>query len=585
MNAAQQAAFQNSPFMQGVRKCEDLCWKFTCSRDEARAKRDPSFQPSDEDFNAPKAHAYEKAIDYYKVLGLDDYASLDEVKKAYKKLSLVYHPDKTAGLSAEQKEEYSGIFMELKNAYLTLGDQATRRQYDRDRDRDQAQYELNGWKPKKRAHFDASEMLKKLQEMQKPPGQLVDVPMSAKLEKFVYGGHKKIQRQRRVKDFVGFSTETRLYRVDIPRGAAEPHECLFRRQGDHNEHTSPDSLNFKISAKPHAVVERQGCDLVCKAVVHLGEGSLRSPYVSAQAPSVNGRHILLWGRNPFVDCQGVTGGNLRVRLRGEGVSEAGVLKVACRLGAVPAGAARPAEQAEAAAWRGAGVETGVFPVQHMQTEAKVWLRLPTRATVADVRAKITQVLNLPRGSSVKILQAVRGGFSSFADSHPIRGESLLRCAGTPWADVSLTPNALLDMLRQVVSEMETEAFQVDVARSRAGFQTSEQAGQAAQRVVLQRLAEHLPDFGHEPTPEALLRNFAAAFSTFHGKPGEVATLFERVGSLEMLTRGSVAPDGLPGGGGARTPGRRSAKRFLQRHGLGPPEGFDGPGSETEGEDQ
>merc|ERR1719436_1618604 len=138
-------------------------------------------------------------------------------KKSYKKLSLVYHPDKTAGLDAEQKEEYAGIFIELKNAYLTLGDQATRRQYDRDRDRDKASYELNGWKPKVRAHFDATEMLKKLQEMQRPPGQVVDVAISAKLEKFFYGGHKRIRRQRRVKDFGGFTTEMRTYRVDIPR--------------------------------------------------------------------------------------------------------------------------------------------------------------------------------------------------------------------------------------------------------------------------------------------------------------------------------------------------------------------------------
>eukprot|EP00438_Fugacium_kawagutii_P016919 Skav236276 [mRNA] locus=scaffold2289:158981:160300:+ [translate_table: standard] len=56
---------------------------------------------------------------------------------AYKKLSLVYHPDKTAGMGAEQKEEpvaqnakvYAAIFIELKNAYLTLSDNPTRRQY------------------------------------------------------------------------------------------------------------------------------------------------------------------------------------------------------------------------------------------------------------------------------------------------------------------------------------------------------------------------------------------------------------------------------------------------------------------------
>ena len=45
MNSEQYQAFQNSPFMQGVRKTEDLCWTFTCDRDEKRKKTDPSFKP------------------------------------------------------------------------------------------------------------------------------------------------------------------------------------------------------------------------------------------------------------------------------------------------------------------------------------------------------------------------------------------------------------------------------------------------------------------------------------------------------------------------------------------------------------
>jgi len=86
MSQEQWNKFQDSPFMQGVRKTEDLCWKFTCVRDEKRAQSDPAFRPRDEDFNAPKAHEYQKAINYYKVLGIDEYATLEEVKKSYKKL-------------------------------------------------------------------------------------------------------------------------------------------------------------------------------------------------------------------------------------------------------------------------------------------------------------------------------------------------------------------------------------------------------------------------------------------------------------------------------------------------------------------
>lgn len=39
------------------------------------------------------------------VLGVEEHAPLDEVNRAYKRLSLVYHPDKTKGMSKQQQED------------------------------------------------------------------------------------------------------------------------------------------------------------------------------------------------------------------------------------------------------------------------------------------------------------------------------------------------------------------------------------------------------------------------------------------------------------------------------------------------
>merc|ERR1719210_1493347 len=247
-----------------MRKADEICLQRTQDRDEKRAERDEEFKPLDKDWTSPKAYEYDKAINYYRALGVDDLASLNEIKQAYKRLSLIFHPDKSAGMSPKEKEEHNAIFIELKNAYKTLTDQPTRRQYDRERDRDLAVQEVNGWKPKVKKAFDATELLKKLQEQQMAPGKTVDIPMKCRLEKYFWGGHKGHTRERRVKDFVGFSTEEKTFRIDIPRGAPADYAITFKCAGDHQEETQPDTLRFTLAAKPHDTVDREGDDLIVK---------------------------------------------------------------------------------------------------------------------------------------------------------------------------------------------------------------------------------------------------------------------------------------------------------------------------------
>lgn len=63
--------------------------------------------------------------DYYKTLGVDKNAPQDEIKKAFRKLAVKYHPDKTKGdKSAEAK------FKEVNEAYEVLGDPEKRKKYD-----------------------------------------------------------------------------------------------------------------------------------------------------------------------------------------------------------------------------------------------------------------------------------------------------------------------------------------------------------------------------------------------------------------------------------------------------------------------
>lgn len=63
--------------------------------------------------------------DYYKILGIPKTSKDDEIKKAYRKMALRYHPDKNKTIGAEEK------FKEVAEAYEVLSDKKKRDIYDK----------------------------------------------------------------------------------------------------------------------------------------------------------------------------------------------------------------------------------------------------------------------------------------------------------------------------------------------------------------------------------------------------------------------------------------------------------------------
>ena len=64
--------------------------------------------------------------DYYEVLGVTKNSSADEIKKAYRKVAMQFHPDRNPGDKAAEEK-----FKEAAEAYEILSDADKRAQYDR----------------------------------------------------------------------------------------------------------------------------------------------------------------------------------------------------------------------------------------------------------------------------------------------------------------------------------------------------------------------------------------------------------------------------------------------------------------------
>ena len=72
-----------------------------------------------------------KTKDYYKILGVPRSAGESELKRAYRRLALEWHPDKVA---EDQKEAASKKFQDIGEAYEVLSNPETKAKYDRGED-------------------------------------------------------------------------------------------------------------------------------------------------------------------------------------------------------------------------------------------------------------------------------------------------------------------------------------------------------------------------------------------------------------------------------------------------------------------
>lgn len=91
---------------------------------------DPSANLNAKIQEARKKQKQAKKKDYYKILGIEKTASDDDIKKAYKKAAMKYHPDRNRNKSEAEQEDSSRKFKDIAEAYGVLSDKEKKKKYD-----------------------------------------------------------------------------------------------------------------------------------------------------------------------------------------------------------------------------------------------------------------------------------------------------------------------------------------------------------------------------------------------------------------------------------------------------------------------
>jgi len=277
------------------------------------------------------------AEDYYQVLGVDKKATADEIKKAYRKLALKWHPDKNPNNKAAEEK-----FKKISEAYAVLSDTEKRQQYDQFGSADQFRQQYS--QEDIFRNFDLDEILRSFgfggarggrttfrtstrrgggarddyedpfagifgggmggRQYQNMPqkGQDAEYNMQISLEESVLGADKKIsfQIENRVEDIS----------VKIPAGISSGKKLRLPGKGLSGYNGGPSGdLYLNINVMPHPIFARDGSDLYIEKTIKFTQAALGT---TIDIPTLD-------GTTKRLKVAPGTQNNTKIRMKGFGV--------------------------------------------------------------------------------------------------------------------------------------------------------------------------------------------------------------------------------------------------------------------------
>lgn len=228
------------------------------------------------------------AVDYYKTLGVARQASGDEMKKAYRRLAVQWHPDRNPGSRLAEER-----FKVIAEAYAVLSNPGKRRQYDLlgpvDFKNEYSHEEIfQGFEPGDFFKFFGLEEARDVLDRIFSRESGVSAPAEredgrARVSDFFAGfGHKGALRDQRSPDivvplvvsfkeaalgaekFVAYNTAAGAVKitVQVPPAAQSGHRLVVRSRGPNHPGSRPGDLIVPLTVTPDPKFSRRGHDLL-----------------------------------------------------------------------------------------------------------------------------------------------------------------------------------------------------------------------------------------------------------------------------------------------------------------------------------
>jgi len=250
------------------------------------------------------ARPFSRKKHYYEVLELDRACSAAEVRRAFRRLSLQFHPDKQLGKSDEERRWAARMFDEIKEAHECLAHEPTRREYDQI---------LRAQELAADVKFSLDDIEAVIRAAQPPRRHAAPVYRDVDVTIFeLHRGCVKHVQHTRVE--AGGRSRALTLTLNVVAGAAAGDEYIFRNMGD-AQGAAAGHVICVLREVPDERLCRQGDDLVLSSGVEAPAGAL---LVALRVALIGGdtRFVIAHTLEPSLLSDGNVG---QVRLRGCGI--------------------------------------------------------------------------------------------------------------------------------------------------------------------------------------------------------------------------------------------------------------------------